>query len=62
MSDGDYIQIQVDIGNPSGSWRTLSTTMNNAQYIAHAMKQLSNRYPDKRIRAVDANGRLVDML
>lgn len=62
MSDSGYVQIQVDIGNPAGSWRTLNTVMNNAQIIGHSMKQLANRYPDKRIRAVDENGRLVDML
>lgn len=62
MTDSDYVQIQVDIGNPAGSWRTLNTVMNYPQYIAHAMKQLANMNPGKRIRAVDENGRLVDML
>jgi hypothetical protein len=55
-----YIQIQADYGN--GSWRTLNTVMNNAQYIAHAMKNVSKMHPAKRVRAVDSNGRLVDML
>lgn len=60
MSSNSFIQIQADYGN--GSWRTLSTVMNNAQYIAHAMKSVSRMHPTKRIRAVDSNGRLVDML
>lgn len=59
VADG-YIQIQADYGN--GSWRTLSTTMNNAQYIAHAMKSVARMHPNKRVRAVDNNGRLLDML
>jgi hypothetical protein len=36
--------------------------MNNAQYIAHAMKIVSRMHPTKRVRAVDSSGRLVDML
>ncbi len=62
MSDSEYIQIQVDIGTPSGTWRTMNTVVNYSDYIAHAMKQLANSNPGKRIRAVDSNGRLVDML
>lgn len=60
MTDSDYIQIQVDFGN--GNWRTLSTTINNAQYIAHQMKSVANMNLGKRVRAVDSGGRLVDML
>lgn len=62
MTGNEYVQIQVDIGNPAGSWRTMNTVMNNAQIIAHAMQSLANRYPEKRIRAVDQSGRLMDML
>lgn len=62
MTGSNYVQIQVDIGNPAGSWRTMNTVMNNAQIIAHAMQSLSNMQPGKRIRAVDENGRVVDML
>ena len=61
MSDSDYVEIQVDIGNPAGSWRTMNTVINNAQFIGHAMHSLANRYPEKRIRAVQ-DGRVVDML
>jgi len=60
MAANGYIQIQADYGN--GSWRTLSTVMNNSQFIAHAMKNIAKMHPTKRIRAVDSNGRLVDML
>ena len=60
MVDNGYIQIQADYGN--GSWRTLNTVMNNSQYIAHAMKSVAKMHPTKRVRAVDNNGRLVDML
>jgi hypothetical protein len=60
MPENSYVQIQADYGN--GSWRTLSTVVNNAQYIAHAMKNVAKIHPTKRIRAVDSSGRLVDML
>lgn len=59
MND-DYIQIQADYGN--GSWRTLNTVINNSQYIAHAMKSVKSMHPAKRVRAIDAQGRLVDMM
>lgn len=59
MSDNSYIQIQADF---SGNWRTVSHVMNNSQYIAHAMKSVAKMHPTKRVRAVDSNGRLVDML
>ncbi|CAN1544573.1 hypothetical protein MCEMIH15_01902 [Caulobacteraceae bacterium] len=59
VADG-YIRIQADYGN--GSWRTLNTVMNNSQYIAHAMKSVAKMHPKKRVRAVDSDGRLVDML
>ena len=36
--------------------------VNNAQIIAHGISRLSQRMPGKRIRAVDENGRVVDML
>jgi hypothetical protein len=59
MTANGNIQIQADF---SGNWRTVSHVMNNSQYITHAMKSVSKMHPTKRIRAVDSNGRLVDML
>lgn len=60
MAENGFVQIQADFG--TGNWRTVSNVMNNAQYIANAMKSVSKMHPTKRIRAVDANGRLVDMM
>lgn len=56
----DYIEIQADYGN--GCWRTLSTTINNIQYITHAMKNIRNSNHGKRIRAVNRNGSLIDIM
>lgn len=60
MSDNGNVYIQAEYNG--GVWQTLSTVMNDAQIIAHGMKSLAQRMPGKRIRAVDENGRVVDML
>jgi hypothetical protein len=56
----DNIHIQAQ--DQSGMWRTYHTTINQSQKILIEMQNLKNRYPDFRVRAVDDNGRLVDLL
>jgi hypothetical protein len=56
--DNVYIQAQ----DTSGMWRTYHVTMNNSQRILSEMKSLKDRYPNFRVRAVDENGRLLDIL
>jgi len=58
MSDNIQVQVQDDTGN----WRTYQITTNNSQMIRSAMRQLKEQFPDNRVRAVDMDGRLVDML
>ena len=53
-----YIQAQDTTGN----WRTYSIVMNHSQRILSEMKSLQSRYPDYRIRAIDSDGRVVDIL
>lgn len=53
-----HIQYQVS----TGSWLTINSARNDAQYIAHAMRQAQNMLPGHRIRAIDEAGRLVDLL
>jgi hypothetical protein len=55
----DYIQIEIEQG--AGCWRICNTTTNNSQHIVHSMRNLKKTYPNKRIRAVEKDGRLVDM-
>ena len=55
-----YIQIQLQ--DLTGNWRTYSLTQNNSQMILSEMKQLSSRFPDQRVRAVDMDGKLIDIL
>jgi len=55
-----YIQIQLQ--DTTGNWRTYGLTQNNSQIILSEMKQLSTRFPTQRVRAVDMDGRLIDIL
>lgn len=55
------IQIQFQ---DNGTWLTtivLDDTSND-QYVLHEMKNAKMAFRDKRIRAIDSEGRLVDML
>lgn len=58
MNDQVFIQMQLH----GGMWRTYSTTVSDPQMYTHIMRQLAKTYPDKRIRAVDNNNRLLDMM
>jgi len=53
-----YIQAQDTTGN----WRTYSIVINQSQRILSEMRSLQSRYPDYRIRAIDSDGRVVDIL
>ena len=55
-------QVQIQLQDNTGNWRTFHVTLNNSQMILSEMKQLSSRYPTQRVRAVDMDGRLVDIL
>lgn len=56
----DNIHIQAQ--DTSGNWRTYHITLNQPQRILQEMQALKSRYPDYRVRAVDENGRVVDIL
>ncbi len=56
----DMIEIQLQ--DLSGNWRTYSLTQNISALITEAMRSLKWQFPDQRVRAVDGNGRLVDMM
>jgi hypothetical protein len=55
-------QVQIQLQDTTGNWRTYHVTQNNSQRILSEMQQLSSRFPDQRVRAVDMDGRLVDIL
>ena len=56
----DYVQIQVQ--DQSGTWRTYLNTQNNSQLILMRMKELQRQFPNFRIRAVDQQGKVLDIL
>lgn len=56
----DSVQIQAQ--DTSGNWRTYLIVMNQSQRIVSEMRTLQARYPDYRVRAVDINGKIVDIL
>jgi hypothetical protein len=55
-------EVDIQLQDTTGNWRTFATTFNNSQMILIRMKELKDRYPDKRVRAIDKQGRLVDMM
>jgi hypothetical protein len=59
MAGNGLVQIQVNLGD---NWRTVSHVMNQGQHITHGMKNAERTYRNKRVRAVDPDGRTVDML
>ena len=55
-------EVDIQLQDTTGNWRTIVTTLNNSQMILIRMKELKDRYPNKRVRAVDKNGHLIDMI
>lgn len=56
----DYVQIQAQ--DISGNWRTYQNVLNQPQRIFAAMKEVQRMFPNFRIRAIDTNGRVIDIL
>ena len=54
--------INIQAQDTSGNWRTYTIVANDPQRILSEMKSLQSRYPSYRVRAVDASGRVVDIL
>lgn len=55
-------RIDIQLQDSSGVWRTYVNTLNNSQRILSEMRSLQSRFPNYRVRAVDQNGRVVDIL
>ncbi len=55
-------QVQIQFQDLTGNWMTVRITQNNSQMILMAMREIKNTYPDKRVRAIDMSGRLLDIL
>jgi hypothetical protein len=55
----DSVRIQAQ--DTTGNWRTYLIVMGTAR-VTSEMQALQRRLPDYRIRAIDGDGRLVDIL
>lgn len=56
---GDSATIQFQ--EPTGEWVDCGSTQNLSPYILQAEKDAQSAHPGKRIRAVDSNGRVLDI-
>jgi hypothetical protein len=57
----DRVEIQVQ--DLDDNWRTITIlTCNLAQVILNAMRDAKMKFPDRRVRATDEHGRLLDMI
>ena len=54
--------IQIQAQDTTGNWRTYLIVENQSQRIISEMRSLQSRDPNYRIRAVDSDGRIVDIL
>ena len=55
-----YVAIQYQ--DAMGNWITPVTVPNQAPVILNGMNSVALLYPGKRVRAVDQDGRLIDIL
>jgi hypothetical protein len=55
----DYVEVQFQ---NSGVWQTSRSCPNDPQIYLCEMKNVKAIYPDLRVRTVDKDGRLLDML
>lgn len=55
-------QIQIQVQDLTGNWRTFGVTQNQSNLILMEMQNLQRKFPKQRIRAVDMSGRIVDIL
>lgn len=55
--------ITIQIQDVAKNWITVQqNVLNQSQVIMTKMKEAQRSYPNKRVRAVDSGGRLIDML
>jgi hypothetical protein len=60
MIDDGLADIQIQ--DYSKLWITVERVVNNLQRIGYALRSVQARYPDRRVRAVDSSGKLLDIL
>jgi hypothetical protein len=59
LSPGAAVFVQAQ--DTTGIWRTYTVTVNDPQILLYAMQSLKTRFPTYRVRAIDENGKIVDI-
>lgn len=54
--------VEIQIQDTSGNWVTVSNVIDNLQRISFELRSVKSRYAERRVRAVDKDGRLIDSL
>jgi hypothetical protein len=54
--------VDIQILDYSKTWRTIVRSVGNLQVVEMELQSVQRRYPDRRVRAVDSQGRLIDLL
>ncbi len=54
--------VQLQRQMPNGTWSNVHTTSNQPFYYVKAMQALKRQFPDHRVRVIDNQGRLIDMI
>ncbi len=54
--------VQIQVMNPNNTWRGVRNSNPSPFYYVAEMKRVKQQYPNAKVRVVDANGRLLDMI
>jgi hypothetical protein len=54
--------IEIQLLDQTGNWRTFGITPNQSPLIIQAMRQLQWQFPEARVRAIDGNGSIVNIM
>lgn len=57
------MEVQIQFQDITGNWLTVTIQQYNIPaMIIQEMRQVASQHPDRRVRAVDMNGRVIDIL
>jgi hypothetical protein len=55
-------RILIEMRDLSGTWVQVDTCINDSQSISSALRQAKERFADRTVRAVNEDGRVVDII
>jgi hypothetical protein len=62
MQVSGLAMIEIQIQDHGGTWRAVSNVVDNLQRVGFELRSVQSRYPDRRVRAIGKDGRLIDIL